>query len=373
MPQTPDLKDILTAGGATWLDLPVLHPADPFLETAGEDIRRRMFVTEGPTGARLALRPDFTIPACLHHIAMGSGPARYAYEGIVFRRHEAGDMSERREAGYEDIGDPDRAAADARTLQLALAALAALGESDLVIRIGDISLFAALTAALGLPEPWQRRLRRSYGNDAAMAESLARLAANDGATSGPADPEIEALARDHDRDGLVTCLAGRLTKAGFSLGTGRTAADIATRYLDRQALAEARVDASEIKVLEEFLALDSRLEQTPDTLRDLASANNLDLAMAIDTFAARAKALKAAAGGVSIRFDGSFGRPLDYYTGLVFEIARNSDDTILAGGGRYDRLLDMLGAPEPVPAVGLSLRLDRIAANPIDAGKGGRS
>ncbi len=360
MARTPDLKNILTAGGATWLDLPVLHPADPFLETAGEEIRRRMFVTEGPTGARLALRPDFTIPAGLYHIASGSGPARYAYEGIVFRRHEAGDLSERREAGYEDIGDPETAAADARTLQLALAALAALGETGLVIRIGDISLFAALTAALGLPEPWQRRLRRSYGNDAAMAESLARLAANDEATNGPADPEIEALARDHDHDGLVACLAGRLAKAGFLTGTGRTAVDIAARYLDRQALAEFRASDSEISVLNAFLDLESGLEETPGKLRELASANDLDLGPAIDAFAARAQALKAAAGSVPIRFDGAFGRPLDYYTGLVFEIARNTDGTILAGGGRYDRLLDMLGAPELVPAVGLSLRLDRI-------------
>ena len=51
----------------------MLHPADPFLETAGEDIRRRMFVTEGPQGERLALRPDFTIPVCLEHLASERG------------------------------------------------------------------------------------------------------------------------------------------------------------------------------------------------------------------------------------------------------------------------------------------------------------
>jgi len=31
----------------------------------------------------------------------------------------------------------------------------------------------------------------------------------------------------------------------------------------------------------------------------------------------------------------------------------------MAGGGRYDRLLEMLGAPGPVPAIGFALRLDR--------------
>ena len=33
----------------------------------------------------------------------------------------------------------------------------------------------------------------------------------------------------------------------------------------------------------------------------------------------------------------------------------------LAGGGRYDRLMSMLGSAKPVPAVGFTMRLDMIA------------
>ena len=62
----------------------------------------------------------------------------------------------------------------------------------------------------------------------------------------------------------------------------------------------------------------------------------------------------------SITYDASFGRPLDYYSGLVFEF-RTADGTVLAGGGRYDRLLSLLGAAEPINGVGFSLWLDRIA------------
>ena len=36
----------------------------------------------------------------------------------------------------------------------------------------------------------------------------------------------------------------------------------------------------------------------------------------------------------------------------------------LAGGGRYDRLMEMLGAGRPVPAVGFTLRLDLADAGP---------
>ena len=70
------LRPLFEKAGAEWIEVPVLHPADPFLETAGEDIRRRMFVTEGPAGERLALRPDFTIPVCLEHLKSGARSGR---------------------------------------------------------------------------------------------------------------------------------------------------------------------------------------------------------------------------------------------------------------------------------------------------------
>src|SRR5688572_24541328 len=120
-----------------------------------------MFVTEGPAGERLALRPDFTIPVCLEHLRSGAGPARYAYEGLVFRRHDSG-SPERPETGFEDIGRADQASADAAALALAVAAVSAVASGRLTVRLGDIGLFAALLQALDLPPPWQRKLRRSF-------------------------------------------------------------------------------------------------------------------------------------------------------------------------------------------------------------------
>ena len=91
-----------------------------------------MFVTEGPAGERLALRPDFTIPVCLEHLRSGAGPARYAYEGLVFRRHDFG-APERLETGYEDIGGADRIAADAEALALAVDAARQVTSAPLTV------------------------------------------------------------------------------------------------------------------------------------------------------------------------------------------------------------------------------------------------
>ena len=64
----------------------------------------------------------------------------------------------------------------------------------------------------------------------------------------------------------------------------------------------------------------------------------------------------------AVTYSGAFGRPLDYYTGLVYEITVDGAAKPLAGGGRYDRLLTLLGAEKTIPGVGFSLWMDRVEA-----------
>jgi histidyl-tRNA synthetase len=55
----------------------------------------------------------------------------------------------------------------------------------------------------------------------------------------------------------------------------------------------------------------------------------------------------------------SLARGLGYYTGPIFEASVPGLGSSIAGGGRYDELVGMFGK-HPVPAVGLSLGLERI-------------
>lgn len=61
-----------------------------------------------------------------------------------------------------------------------------------------------------------------------------------------------------------------------------------------------------------------------------------------------------------IRLDRTLARGLDYYTGPVFETVLN-DGAIgsVSGGGRYDGLVGMFSG-RPIPAVGVSLGVDRL-------------
>ncbi|KUO42326.1 MAG: hypothetical protein APU95_02100 [Hadesarchaea archaeon YNP_N21] len=60
----------------------------------------------------------------------------------------------------------------------------------------------------------------------------------------------------------------------------------------------------------------------------------------------------------SFEIDFGIARGLEYYTDIVFEVY--VDGVQVAGGGRYDELVELLGG-EPCPAVGVGLGVDRIA------------
>ena len=77
-----DLARALDALGGNRVNIPVIQPAEPFLDMAGEDLRRRIFLTESETGESLCLRPEFTIPVCSAHIGLNvATPRRYSYLG----------------------------------------------------------------------------------------------------------------------------------------------------------------------------------------------------------------------------------------------------------------------------------------------------
>lgn len=60
-----------------------------------------------------------------------------------------------------------------------------------------------------------------------------------------------------------------------------------------------------------------------------------------------------------IRFTPTLARGLDYYTGVIFEVTSPDIKGSLAGGGRYDDLINQLSGID-IPAVGLAFGLDRI-------------
>jgi ATP phosphoribosyltransferase regulatory subunit len=349
--------------GTNMVEVPVLQPADPFLDMAGEALRRRIFLTESETGQSLCLRPEFTIPVCLDHIASQAGtPRRYSYLGEVFRQRRDGG-NEFFQAGIEDLGDRDTATADARLVADAYALLQlALPGTALTVTLGDQAVFEAVLAALGLPRGWRMRLARAFGSETMLEAALADLAnpPRNGQLAGP----VAALVAEGDATPLAAHIAEGMERAGLSASAGRSPADIARRLIEKAELRSVRLSDEAFSALKTFLAIDVPLAEAAQALEKFAADAGLALGAALENFGARATALAGhGLAAEAVRYDAAFGRPLDYYTGMVFEITSPQEGgTVLAGGGRYDRLLTLLGAKTPIPGVGFSVWLDRIEA-----------
>jgi histidyl-tRNA synthetase len=77
--------------------------------------------------------------------------------------------------------------------------------------------------------------------------------------------------------------------------------------------------------------------------------------------------LATTSAGPHARFTPTLARGLGYYTGPIFEVQVDDLAGSLAGGGRYDELVGVFGKRK-VPAVGLSLGLERILVVMADRG-----
>jgi ATP phosphoribosyltransferase regulatory subunit len=341
----------------------ILQPAEPFLDLSGEDIRARMFLTAGRSGEELCLRPDFTIPVSRDYLASPAAgrPQGYCYLGPVFRDRGAL-PGEFLQAGIESFGRSDKAAADAETLAQGLAATAHFGRPAPDIRMGDVALFTALVSALDLAPAWKRRLVKDFNRKASLAQDLERLTL--AAPNGKPDYQgvLAALAGSDPKaaHALVTDL---LSIAGITAVGGRSVGEIADRFLEQSTLgASAALPRATHELVMRFLGIAGTPDKAAAAMRKLAAEGRLALDAALDRFEARTDELKTR--GVELKriaFSCAFGRGMDYYTGFVFELTDGSSNEPLVAGGRYDDLLTRLGSPAPIPAVGFSVWIERLA------------
>ncbi len=355
------LQKFFTTRGYAACDIALLQPADPFLDTAGEHLRRRIFITSDLAGKNLCLRPEFTIPVCLNHLQSGGGKGRYAYGGTVFRQRDD-EALEFSQAGIEDFGDDDPARADIECLSNAVGALEATGQENLELILGDQAIFVALLDALEIPAAWRKKLVRSFGDPAMLADCLEMI------SSGVEDPfaslpaEIRKALKSQNHNTLTDWLTERMVADGLPLSGGRTAGAIAERVFEKTELATLSLGDAQRAALEAFLAIDVDVNDAAAALGVFEKDHAIVLEGAAAAMAARSDSLGAHKNSLgSMRYRAGFGRRLDYYTGFVFEVYLPGLKKPVAGGGRYDQLMTLLGATETLPAVGFSIWVDRLA------------
>jgi ATP phosphoribosyltransferase regulatory subunit len=347
----------------------ILQPADVFLDRSGEEIRRRTFVLNDSSGAELCLRPDLTIPVCRMFLEAGAkGPQRYAYHGPAFRMQTVDPTrpSQFLQTGVECLGEAKRAEADKEVLELAVEGVRAAGLEKFSVQLGDVGIFSGLIDALDIPLLWRARLKRHFWRPAYFKELLTRLAGE-----GPKQTKayLSRLAQSETSDARAAA-ENLLDHMGITadkpIPGGRTREEIIERMLEQASEAQApHLGKRQVALIEKILGVAGNAKSSVTALKKIFADAKIDVKASLEATEAHIATLqKLKLDPRQIYFTPRFGRNMEYYTGFVFELwARDRKQQIqIAGGGRYDSLLRILGAKKEIPAVGCAIWTERVLA-----------
>lgn len=329
----------------------LLLPAGPYFDLAGEEFGRNLLLTTTNNGVEYCLRPDFTLPIAQQYLEDGliGVPSAYTYLGPIFRQQSSTPV-EYEQAGLELLGQPDADNALDQVLTFARWALAIYDITAPQVRLGGVGLFEAFLEAAEIPLAWRSRIRHRFGHPEALERLMERL-------SNP-EQRVDAPAPD-SRDTVVEIVTDAMLSGGLSLIGSRTPEEIAERYLEKQALESAPIPAETVALLQNYLSVAESTDTAFERISEMCKAAGFDFDEPLYQVRNHAAALAALSPNADVVFDASFSPRLDYYTGIVFEMT-GTDGDVLASGGEYDRMLERLGADEPVKASGCALWVDRL-------------
>ena len=106
-------------------------------------------------------------------------------------------------------------------------------------------------------------------------------------------------------------------------------------------------------------ALSGLLSKGKLTLDDMAQYCSEDAKETLEQLRTIIETADKLSDGYTVEFDPSLVRGQGYYTGTVFEVASKQFGGTVAGGGRYDNLIERFTG-DAVPAVGFSIGFERI-------------
>lgn len=364
--------------GYAAIDPPILESSSPFLNRSGEDIRRQMYIFPDPGGREVCLRPELTIPVCRAYLRQlrsaatdARAPkreARLSYCGPAFTYESSSDGRYRQfyQAGAEFIGARSREAADAEILAAALDCLDATGLEEAAVEIGDVDIRNAFIDNLPISERSKTRIRRIALRNQKEPDRAAPVSA----------PDVAAAEATNEFGELASLLASvepgkaeLLIKEVFALADvrhvgGRTPEEIVERLTSRTAQQDEPISAELIGGVRELLNIRAKPDAAFKTIREhFRKFRIAAIEPVLERCERRLRYFNAyRRNPPALQFNVGLRRGLEYYTGLLFEVFAKDATQIghVCGGGRYDNLLEGLGAGASIPAVGFGIGLDRL-------------
>ena len=320
----------------------VLLDSEYIIQRSGENFRRSMLTFENEDGKVMCLRPDLTVASCIKYLEKKSKSKIY-YSGQAYRRNNK-KKSElvNDQLGIEILGSKNQLQDDYKVIKTILNSAEKIKSKKIEIKVGDISLFNRLINSLDMPERWKLRLIRHFWRPKYFEELLKRLEKNS---------DIDSVTFDADKKRFYEMKKMRQDK----VIAGRSISEILKRFdkkiKDPRSFNEGK---QIVKIIRSFLKINCKLSKLDETLLNFAKKNNLKE----NIFKEFKSIQNLKKFNIKVNFITNFGRDIEYYTGIVFEIFSGKKE--IARGGRYDDLLKSLGAKKNIPAVGAAINLNNI-------------
>ena len=320
----------------------VLLDSDYIIERSGEKFRSSMLSFEREDGKMMCLRPDLTVASCISFLKKKSSSKIY-YSGQAYRRsNKKGSNFINEQLGIEILGSKNQIQDDLKVISTILSSTKKIKRKKILIKVGDVSLFKSLINALDMPERWKLRLIRHFWRPNYFEELLARLEKN---------TDIDAVTFDSDKKRFNEMKKLDQNK----LVAGRSISEILKRFDKKIKDPRSFTDGKKIvKIIKSFLKINCKLSELDEKLLDFAKKNSLKK----NIFKDFKSILNLKKLNQDVNFIANFGRDVEYYTGIVFEVF--SEKREIARGGRYDDLLKSLGAKKNIPAVGAAINLKNL-------------
>ena len=323
----------------------VLLDSDYIIQRSGENFRKLMLTFDDDTGKSMCLRPDLTVAYCIKYLKDNSkANAKIFYSGQAYRRSNSlKDKVINDQLGIEILGSKNKSSDDLKILKTITNSIKKIKIKNTSIKVGDVSLFQKLIESLNIPERWKMRLKRHFWRPEYFEDLLNRLETN--SDIDPATVNIDkkkfSEMKNLDQNNQIA---------------NRKVSEILSRFdrkiKDPRSFAENKKIA---RIIREFLKINCEIDKIEKTLIDFVKKNNLskkvfeDLSTIKNLSKINSKTI----------FSTNFGRDIEYYTGIVFEIY-NSSKKEIARGGRYDGLLKSLGSKKDISAVGAAINLNNL-------------
>jgi len=337
-----NILQAIKSRGYKYIELDAVIDADQIIQRSGENFRQYMFTFQDSNGNEMCLRPDLTIASCLRYLKNKTeAKEKIFYSGQAFRKKK--DQKGRviiNQIGYEIIGSKTTEQDDHEIIQTSINVIQKMKKTQLKIEIGNIKLFNLLLDELKLPKRWRLRLSRHFWREKYFESLLQRLETNS---------DIDPISVELDKKRYKKMKAENHKQ----IVAGRKISSILNRFnskiKDPRKFSEGKKTSF---IIRQYLKISCPIDDAKKNLYNFFSKHKIKIDLKDEFFP-----IKNKLGKKKIIFSTNFGRELEYYTGMVFNIKDQSNINLIQGG-RYDNLLSNLGSKSKVPAVGAAINLN---------------